>query len=86
MSGDPFLEIFAAWFLVASLLAGTAGVWIIFTRSPQEITALVDRVKSSVHVVKTKGSSAVLYGRSLVSNSPTTSEEPPLIIPQSLKA
>jgi hypothetical protein len=77
---DPFFEIFAAWLLLVMVLGASAGMWIYFTRSSQEITAMVDRFKSTVHVVKSKSSKAVLYGKSFVANSPTTSEEPQLII------
>lgn len=87
MSGsEPLLEIFAAWFLLFTLLGASAAVWIYFTRSVQEITAMVERVKTTVQFVKTKSTKAVLYGKSFVANSPTTSEDPPLILDQPLKA
>ena len=82
---SEFMEILAAWFLVLVLIGSVGGVWTVFTRSPQEISMLMDKMKSTV---KSQSSKAVLYGRALVQNSshstPASSDE--LILSHSLKA
>ena len=85
MSGAPFLEILGAWFVLFTVFGTSAATWVYFTRSPQQLTAMVDRLKTTVQQVKATSSKAVTYGKTFVVSHSSANSEEPLMAPHTAK-